>query len=283
MGSGGEEPAKKPGDLAATPEAVRARMEETDRANAERQREARRRALEGADRDSGLDRDHELIVAAQPIYPRRALMRNIEGSVLLEYVVTATGAVVNPVVIEAEPQGFFERAAIQTVLKHKYKPRVVNGRAVAARGVRGRIIFEMADDDVPVQTTQTDQESPRFLVAASVSRYRLNVDLPYPKAGETYSIEVVSGWPFGDKNEEDYCQAKLSLYGTSSFPAGDGCSVLLIGDRYRGVWSGASRTTSADSPMRTSGRRFCRRGRGRCRSGRRSTSGWRVRRRWRGR
>ena len=85
------------------------------------------------------------IVRVQPIYPRRALTRGIEGYVLVEFVVTATGAVQHPMVVVADPPGFFERAALSAVLKFKYKPRVTNGEPVAVSGVRTRVVFEMED------------------------------------------------------------------------------------------------------------------------------------------
>ena len=92
------------------------------------------------------DGEYLPIVKVAPIYPRRALTRNIEGTVLLEFVVTATGAVRDPVVIEAKPPGFFERAAIQAALKFKYKPKVIDGEPVEVSGVRNRIKFEMSDE-----------------------------------------------------------------------------------------------------------------------------------------
>ena len=92
------------------------------------------------------DGEYLPIVKVAPIYPRRALMRNIEGSVLLSLTVTTTGAVRDPIVIEAKPPGFFERAAITAALKFKYKPKVVDGTPVEVTGVMNRIIFEMQDE-----------------------------------------------------------------------------------------------------------------------------------------
>ncbi len=92
------------------------------------------------------DSEYLPIVKVRPIYPRRALTRNIEGYVMLEFVVTTTGAVRDPVVIEAKPPGFFERAAIQAALKFKYRPKVIDGEPVEVSGVRNRIVFEMSDE-----------------------------------------------------------------------------------------------------------------------------------------
>jgi protein TonB len=91
------------------------------------------------------DGDYLPIVKVAPVYPRRAQTRGIEGYVLLEFIVTATGAVENPTVIESKPSGIFDRAAISAALKFKYKPKVVNGEPMAVAGVRNRITFELQD------------------------------------------------------------------------------------------------------------------------------------------
>ncbi|MEM7218895.1 MAG: energy transducer TonB [Pseudomonadota bacterium] len=91
------------------------------------------------------DGEYLPIVKVAPIYPRRAQTRGIEGYVVLEFVVTKSGAVRDPVVIEAKPPGIFDRAAINAALKFKYKPKVVNGEPIEVPGVRNRITFELAD------------------------------------------------------------------------------------------------------------------------------------------
>ncbi|MFT7505744.1 MAG: protein TonB, partial [Gammaproteobacteria bacterium] len=59
------------------------------------------------------------------------------------FTVNKTGAVQNPVVVEANPQGIFEQAALDAVVKFKYKPRVINGEPTAVTGVQNRITFEI--------------------------------------------------------------------------------------------------------------------------------------------
>jgi periplasmic protein TonB len=46
-------------------------------------------------------------------------------------------------VIESQPKGIFDEAAMKAVLKFKYKPRVENGRAVAVPGVQHVITFKL--------------------------------------------------------------------------------------------------------------------------------------------
>ncbi len=86
------------------------------------------------------------IVKVAPQYPSRASSRGIEGFVLLEYTVTKQGTVLNPVVIEAVPSKIFNRAAINSALRYKYKPRVVDGVPQDVHGVRTKITFQLADD-----------------------------------------------------------------------------------------------------------------------------------------
>lgn len=89
------------------------------------------------------DGDYLPIVKVAPIYPRRAQSRGIEGYVLVEFTVTTNGSVRDPIVIEAQPEGVFNRAAIDAALKFKYKPRVVDGTATEVAGVQNKISFEI--------------------------------------------------------------------------------------------------------------------------------------------
>jgi len=86
------------------------------------------------------------IVKVTPQYPRRALARGLEGYVMLEFTVTKTGAVLNPVVVESEPAGVFDAAAIKAALRFKYKPRVLDGIAVSVSGVNNLITFSISGE-----------------------------------------------------------------------------------------------------------------------------------------
>jgi periplasmic protein TonB len=92
------------------------------------------------------DGEYLPIVKVNPIYPRRAQEQGIEGSVLVRYTVTTSGATKDVVVVEAQPRGYFERAAIKAAEKYKYKPRIINGVAVEVPGVQTRIYFNLAEE-----------------------------------------------------------------------------------------------------------------------------------------
>lgn len=96
----------------------------------------------GLSLESG-DGEYLPIVKVAPVYPRRAQSRGIEGYVIVEFVVTKTGSVRDPVVVEAEPEGVFERAALEAASKFKYKPRVVDGEATEVADVRNKITFKL--------------------------------------------------------------------------------------------------------------------------------------------
>jgi protein TonB len=100
-------------------------------------------ALSGGMNLDNSDGDYLPIVKVAAVYPRRAQARGIEGFVIVEFTVTKTGAVTSPEVLHAEPEGVFDRAALDAVVKFKYKPRVVDGVAMAVAGVQNKISFEI--------------------------------------------------------------------------------------------------------------------------------------------
>ena len=99
------------------------------------------------DLDAGIsgggDSEYLPIVKVEPNYPRRALRRGIEGYVVVEFTVNKRGRVEDPRVVEADPEGVFNQAAMKAARKFKYRPKTVNGEPVKVAGVRNIIRFEM--------------------------------------------------------------------------------------------------------------------------------------------
>jgi len=83
------------------------------------------------------------LIKVAPLYPTSALRAGIQGWVLLEFTVTRTGQVVDPFVVEAQPPGTFDEAAIQAARSFRYIPQVVDGKPVDVSAVRNRITFEL--------------------------------------------------------------------------------------------------------------------------------------------
>ena len=101
--------------------------------------------LAGLNLNAPVDGDTLAIVRVLPRYPSRALSRGIEGWVLLEFAIDELGLAVNPVVIESEPSGIFDRAATSAVKRWKYRPMIEDGRPRIRPGVRQLISFEIAE------------------------------------------------------------------------------------------------------------------------------------------
>ena len=73
------------------------------------------------------------IVATDPVYPAAARQNGVEGWVELMFTITETGAVRDVEVVDSEPQGVFDSAAMQAVGSWRYQPRLANGQPVMRR------------------------------------------------------------------------------------------------------------------------------------------------------
>ena len=94
-----------------------------------------------------------------PIYPRRAQERGTMGYALVEFTITDTGSVENAQTIEGycsskrpddpevqfRPCSMFNSASSRAALKLKYKPKIVDGRAVPVDGVLHRFTYILDD------------------------------------------------------------------------------------------------------------------------------------------
>jgi protein TonB len=84
------------------------------------------------------------LVTVAPDYPPAMARRGIEGHVIVQFDVSATGQVENVRIIESSHRGF-EQAAVQAALRFRYRPSVVNGEPVVTRGLSTRIVFRLRD------------------------------------------------------------------------------------------------------------------------------------------
>ncbi|HAJ76996.1 MAG TPA: hypothetical protein DCM64_11135 [Gammaproteobacteria bacterium] len=76
-------------------------------------------------------------------YPQRALARGIEGFVELSFTVNELGNVIDPIILRADPEGYFERSALQAITRWKYSAAVEDGDPVPTYDVRQRIVFQI--------------------------------------------------------------------------------------------------------------------------------------------
>jgi TonB family protein len=76
-------------------------------------------------------------------YPSRALERNIEGWVEIQYTVTPKGKVADIKALRADPAGVFEAAATDAVVRLSYKPVIKDGTPIAVT-TKIRVAFRLA-------------------------------------------------------------------------------------------------------------------------------------------
>ena len=86
------------------------------------------------------DSEYLPIVRVLPIYPRRAQTMGLEGWVILEFTVNEAGTTEDIRVLDSS-NGIFETAAVRSVEKYKYRPRVVNGQPVKVTGIKHKVTF----------------------------------------------------------------------------------------------------------------------------------------------
>ena len=89
------------------------------------------------------DGEYLPIVKVAPIYPRRAQTRGISGYCIVEYTVTKTGSIRDPIAVDCSPSGVFNRASVKAATKFKYKPRVVDGEPIEVAGVQNKFTYEL--------------------------------------------------------------------------------------------------------------------------------------------
>ncbi len=101
----------------------------------------------GLDLGSGIALARELtpLVRVPPDYPMKALMDEVEGYVLLRFIVTETGSVEDPEVLRAEPPNIFDRAARRAVMRWKFQPQIRNGQPTRVYAI-SKVTFVLGDD-----------------------------------------------------------------------------------------------------------------------------------------
>ena len=99
-------------------------------------------SIESSGMSSG-DGEYLPIVKVAPSYPRRAQTRGITGYCIVEYTVTASGAIRDPKAVDCQPAGVFDAASVKAATKFKYKPRVVDGVAIEVGGVQNKFTYEL--------------------------------------------------------------------------------------------------------------------------------------------
>ena len=105
-----------------------------------------RGAMKGMKLSAGSDRDVVPLVRIAPDYPQRALQRGLEGWVRVQFTITVTGTVKDPIVVDADPKNIFDDAALKSIARWRYNPKVEDGTAVERVGVQTIIRFQLENN-----------------------------------------------------------------------------------------------------------------------------------------
>jgi len=90
---------------------------------------------------AGETRAAKVIAPAAPEYPLQAARNQTSGYAVVEFTVSADGAVQEPHIVDSSPRRVFDSAAIQAVRRSKFEPALQNGQPVSSV-VRRRIDFK---------------------------------------------------------------------------------------------------------------------------------------------
>jgi periplasmic protein TonB len=85
------------------------------------------------------------MVVIQPQYPRKAAMEGTEGWVKFSFTVGVDGAPKDVKVLDSKPRRLFDRDARRAIYKWKFKPQIVDGKAIEQPNMRYTMEFKLAD------------------------------------------------------------------------------------------------------------------------------------------
>ena len=95
----------------------------------------------------GRDGDATPIVRIEPKYPIQAARDGKEGYVILSFTINKIGGVEDVTVLEAQPKRVFNKEAKRALRKWKYKPKVVDGKAMKQPGLTVQLDFKMNSEN----------------------------------------------------------------------------------------------------------------------------------------
>jgi len=90
----------------------------------------------------GKNKPARAVRVVSPEFPQSAQARGIEGFVIVAVTISDKGQVVDAKVVSAEPAGFFEKVAIESVKKWSFEPGIENGKNVSST-IKQKINFKL--------------------------------------------------------------------------------------------------------------------------------------------
>jgi len=83
------------------------------------------------------------IYQVPPVYPRRALEREIEGCVMMQFTVKKDGTTKDPKVLWSVPSEIFDRSAMNSALRYRYMPQMEEGQPIEVSNVKTVLVFKI--------------------------------------------------------------------------------------------------------------------------------------------
>lgn len=125
------------------------------------------------------------VLRVEPAYPRTAIVEGISGWVRLHFTVLPDGSVANVKVVGSSPAGVFDASAVRAVSKWRFKPRVIDGVAVA-REAEQRLEFKLdySGSGFPASPLARDAAADRADVVAHHDRIRALCPDRFPHADD---------------------------------------------------------------------------------------------------
>lgn len=81
-----------------------------------------------------------------PIYPFKALIREIEGEVLVEFTVAPNGSVLNPRVVSSAPEKLFDKAVLKAIQGFHFRAPRLDGVSFQVPGMRLMFYFKLDEE-----------------------------------------------------------------------------------------------------------------------------------------
>jgi protein TonB len=83
------------------------------------------------------------IRVVHPFYPFKAQVREIEGQVLVEFTVAATGKVLNPRIVSSTPEKLFDKAVLKAIQGFLFRAPHLDGVSFQVSGMRLMFYFKL--------------------------------------------------------------------------------------------------------------------------------------------
>ncbi len=94
-----------------------------------------------------------------PVYPRKAIDREIEGQVIVQFDIDQQGNVINPRVVSSQPSRIFDSAVLRALKQSKYRPMEIEGQPIKVKNVTETFSFKLFESsaDKPTAVERPNQ------------------------------------------------------------------------------------------------------------------------------